>query len=154
MATPRASAISPISGAAVPEEGEIPSMRSCARARDADALLRCNLRDASGLWNAAQGPDAAKIPSGAFPRAWRGSRGFDRESGGQSRRWKKVRKVKSEVNYRPRRNYRRSPWSSRIAARLYVSPRQGSLILFLYLIETCKKKSSYMDIFFANEFAK
>lgn len=33
MATPRASAISPISGAAVPEEGEIPSTRVRARCR-------------------------------------------------------------------------------------------------------------------------
>jgi len=45
----------------------------------------------------------------------------DRVGRGQSHWWKKVKKVKSEVNYRPpRRNYRRSPWSSRrIAARLY-----------------------------------
>lgn len=75
MATPRASAISPISGAAVPEEGEIVSIRVC-------ALLRCNSRDVSGPWNAARGDltrPRCSPSGGASPREGKSGR-FDRES--------------------------------------------------------------------------
>jgi len=61
MATPYASAIPSISGAAVPEE--ILSACAYARESEADALLAMQCRDAFGLWNAARGRDAANILS-------------------------------------------------------------------------------------------
>lgn len=106
MATPRASAISSISGAAVPEE--ILSMRvreharalERERARGADALVRCNAGCIQG--SGMRHEDAMRqIYLPGPERSWeRGEEVGPRYSriGGQSHRWKKVRKVKSEVN--------------------------------------------------------
>lgn len=106
MATPRASAISSISGAAVPEEILSTRVRARAfeRARGADALVRCNAGciQSSGMRHEdamrqiyLPGPERSWEPGGEGGR----KSGPDTAGlGGQSHRWKKVRKVKSEVN--------------------------------------------------------
>lgn len=74
MATPRASAISPISGAAVPEEGEI-STRVRARAvptHSCDAT--CGMHPGSGMQ---RGPDVARIlAERSFPESAEGKSGL------------------------------------------------------------------------------
>lgn len=107
MATPRASAIPSISGAAVPEE--ILSTRVRARAlassgEHAGPTHSCNAtRDASGALECGTGTRCGKYTCQDSNDPENGERksGPDRAGlGGQSHRWKKVRKVKSQVNYR------------------------------------------------------
>lgn len=104
MTTPRASAIPSISGAAVPEEILSTRVRARALGEHAGPTHSCDAtRDASGTLECGTGTRCGKYTCQDPNDPENGERksGPDRaRAGRQSHRWKKVRKVKSEVNYR------------------------------------------------------